>query len=231
MKKKLLAGLAVGLFMLGMAGVAQANSMSYDFYNLTHNSSIDLSGQLQVTVWDAAQANNEYATKVSLTGNEVLFTFTNDVGIGSNIHEIYFDDGSLLALSTVYNSLGGFTNYTPGASPDELPGGNTAVPPFITTDNFLVDSTGNPVNGVNTSDDILGIAFTLQGTQSYDHVVAELNSGALRVGLHIGSIEGADDDSDSYINNPVPEPATMLLMGTGLAGLAAAQRRRKAKKS
>ena len=29
-----------------------------------------------------------------------------------NVHEVYFDDGTIMAQTAVFNSLGGFTNYT-----------------------------------------------------------------------------------------------------------------------
>ena len=204
---------------------ASASMVTYGFEKLTNNNVEDISGQLSITLWDAAMANAEFGT--SLAATQVLFTVQNNVGIASNISEVYFDDG-LLGPSTVINSLGGFTDFDGGgASPGPLPGGNTASPPFIATQDFSADvNPGPPNRGINASDDILGIVLGLGSFTDFNAVAAAVDDGSLRFGLHVRSI-GVADGSDSYINvNPIPVPAAAWLFGTALLGLIGIKRKK-----
>lgn len=203
---------------------AAADSVTYGFYKLTNNNTEDLSSQLSITLWDATEANAVF--NKSLSASQVLFTVHNDVGIAGNIAEVYFDDG-LLGPSTVFNSLGGFTDFDGGgASPGNLPEGNTAAIPFVATQNFSADvNPGNPSKGVNTSDDILGIMLGLGSFSDFDAVAAAVTAGELRFGLHLRTI-GQAGDSDSYINtSPVPIPAAAWLFGSALIGLVGIRRK------
>ena len=159
-------------------------------------------------------------------GGEVLFSFSNSGPAASSITDVYFDDGSLLALAVVINDLvaPGIVDFSQGASPGNLPAGNLASPPFQTTAGFNADS--NPPtqpNGVNPGE-LLGIRFTLQAGQDFDDVLSELGDGTLRIGIHVQGY--ATGGSESFVNEPLPEPATFGLLGLGAAALAFARSRR-----
>lgn len=215
----------VAAAMLLGSSYASAASITYGFYKLTNTNVENLSSQLSITVWDAIGANAQFGT--SLLSSQILFTVQNSVGVASNIAEVYFDDG-LLGPSVVLNSLGGFTNFSGGgANPANLPAGNTATPAFVATQLFSADvNPGPPPNGVNASNDILGIRLGLGSFADFNAVTAAVANGSLRFGLHVRSI-GVAGGSDSYINTTVvPVPAAAWLFGSALLGLAGLKRKR-----
>jgi hypothetical protein len=73
-------------------------------------------------------------------------------------------------------------------------------------------------------DEWVALEFALQGGQTIDDVIAELTTGQLRIGIHV--IAFASTGSESFLNTPVPEPGTALLLGGGLLSLATLRRRR-----
>jgi hypothetical protein len=160
-------------------------------------------------------------------GGQVEFTFTNAVGIASSISEIYFQDGPMLGAAALTQAGTAFT--AGGAVPGNLPGGENLTPPFIATEVFSADAQGNPSLGIDTATDSLVMTFNLLNNKSYADCVAALQSGDLRVGLHVRSI-GDGGQSDSFVNGgppvsiPLPQAAPLAL--AGIAGLGLARRRR-----
>lgn len=198
---------AVVLLLAGPAG-----AVTIGFECLTGNLAGDCAiGESQLTVELSDQG-----------GGVVRFHFRNSGPAASAISEVYFDDGSLLALSNVIDGPG--VDFEPNANPPDLPGGEDAVPPFEVTEGFLAESVPSPVmNGVGPGEWVM-VEFTLQAGQTIDDVIAQLASGELRIGIHV--IGFASGGSESFINVPVPEPGTALLVGGGLAALLARRRLR-----
>ncbi|MCI0332293.1 MAG: hypothetical protein L0228_03580 [Planctomycetes bacterium] len=198
------------------------------FINITNNGNDNVGAQLSVDVLDAAQALSDYSIDISSLSDddEVLFVFKNAVGTTSSITDVYFDDGTLFGLAAVYDVTAGVSFNNP-ASPGSLPGQNGATPPFVTTVGFSADS-DPPVqsNGVNSSSERLGVAFSLFPTLGFTDVVAALGDGSLRIGMHVQAI-GAQGGSDSYVNGlppgdtEVPEPSSLIVLSLLVAGAGA----------
>ena len=147
---------------------------------------------------------------VSTGAGSADFTFYNESLVPSSLSAVYFDDGSLLGIAAVTNGPG--TSFTQPATPSNLPAGNLLDPPFVTTDEFCVDGDPPPSqNGVNPVEleplEWVRITFDLVGDATLANVLDELDTGALRIGIHITALP--DGSSESAIN--VPEPAIALL--------------------
>jgi len=169
--------------------------------------------------FDVFTANGDYNDSPAIDvymdvtngAGQVDFTFYNISSIQSSLARIYFDNGSLLGISYLENGPGTvFSEVYPG--PGNLPGGEMIG--FYADKEFSIGSESPPPeNGVNPPppDEWVKITFTLVESGTLGGVIEELNTGELRVGVHI--IDLPDGSSESAIN--IPEPTTLVLLGLG----------------
>jgi hypothetical protein len=211
--------LAIFALMASLVAVpAMAASSTLSFYGITHlNAGAEADGEASLAVEVIDLGTN-------LAGeSQVRFLFTNDSS--SYLTDVYFDDGTLLGISTISYSSG--VSFSQGAQPPNLPGANLADPDFQVTRGFLADS-DNPTtrNGVS-QDEWLAIDFTLLEGKTFEDTLSALalpnggGTGDLRIGVHVQGF-ASGGSSESFINNtslmvPIPEPDTSMLLLAGLA--------------
>jgi hypothetical protein len=219
--KRLMMIAVVAVALAAMTSIASADlSQSYNFAAITANSVASVAiGQSQLSV---------VVSDVAGQPHQALFTFLNVGSAACSITDVYFQDGTLLAMSNPINGPG--VLFAKDATPQNLPGGNAAN--FTVTQSFSMDS-DPPVqpNGVNPGES-LGVLFDLKSGLTYADVINAIDLGianggpipgeTLRIGIHVQGF--ATGSSESFITgNPpaVPAPASIALVpiGLGLIGL------------
>lgn len=193
------------LFGAFLSGFLQAEP-TLSFVNITGNNAVDAGigeSQLSVELFDV--------------GTGVQFVFENSGPEASSITDIYFDDGTTSIFNSVIasidNSITSGVSFSPLASPGDLPGGNGDPWFFSTTPELSLDSdpAAQP-NGVNPGESV-GVTLSYLTGLGFGDVLNELNSGDLRIGIHVQGFDGGG--SESFIS-VVPAPSAFLLATLGI---------------
>ena len=203
MRKKIFAGLAVGVMMFGAVGVASATPVQWSSSTGGNDHWYDVVNY-QGT-WDAANsdaqsksyngANGHLATLTSAEENS--FVWSNLPYFGYWLGGFQYDKNAEPAghWAWVTGEEWNFTNWNPW-EPNESAGNED----YLQFDWYYGEGNWNDFFNDQPSHPLYVFTNPPGGTGGY---IVE------------------------YENAPVPEPATMLLMGTGLAGLIGARRKKK----
>ena len=172
---------------------------------------------------------SQMSVDVMEMGGNVLFTFGNSGPIASVIKEIYILDlNGRLTFDSIVNNPLNLVQEVEFVTESNLPGNypwNNAA-----TDADVGFSAASP-KGLNGKGVDIGEAVGFKFAASFTDVVADIASGNIQFGIHVGSIAGAG--SEKYVSipdriplppppglTPAPEPASVfvwVLLGVSIA--------------
>jgi hypothetical protein len=207
--KKLLLFICAIVFLFGMGGVANATWYEFDFNDLQKFATAEeIENYMENTVpppgnvelSDTTTAGGDFGSNYLRSGSDgaIEIAFTE-----RQILEIYFDWGSRLKFISETGETKGFYAYADGS--------DTPFYSYIFSDDeWAASDTGVYINFID-----LGIA----PVSSLKFANSPANGYITLDNLRIENDDGRD-------SAPVPEPATMLLLGSGLIGLAGIGRKK-----
>ncbi|MDA8418421.1 MAG: PEP-CTERM sorting domain-containing protein [Desulfobacteraceae bacterium] len=202
MKKKLLAGLAIGVMMFGMTGMASADTIVD-----TGTNQAGSNWTLSNSQWLAGQFSLSQA--YTITDVEGFMWG----GSGSTATVALYTDGGTVPVTELFSK-----QFTAGTDASHDWYGASGLSWALAAGTYWASfevRAGDTYWGSLT-----GSALHPLGKEAYHPLnsLGWVNYDNLNLAVRISGDTG---------NNPVPEPATMLLMGTGLAGLIGARRKNK----
>lgn len=227
MYKQLFSLIESSILATGITAIATTMSAEAIVFNFDNIASENLNGDAIV---------NQFSFDVTDTGNnQVLFQFANTGNVDSFVRQIYFEDNnnslSNLGFDTATTSTGvAFEEITQGSL--KLAQGNNVD--FETSFAIKAVDPGSGKSGIDLNES-LGLVFS----GDFNTVLADLQSGALRIGMHVQGID-PNGGSDSFLNNPtggtvstdpthsqdVPEPSVALALAFVSAGAVGLRSRR-----
>ena len=200
------------LLLLALAGLSfgvnAANAAVFSFACVTGNSAADCNTAPQ------------YSVDINSSGpSQVSFQFRNTASAASSILSLYFDQSTTLFNSVAQPSYSSGVLYAQDTPrPRNFPG-----PVAFDTDHSW-HKDGAAGNGINAANEYATIRLGLVNNRTFGDVLNAMNTGQLRVGLHVGAFAGGG--SEAFLSQ-VPEPSTYAaVLALAMVALFVVARRR-----